>query len=605
MKRQTICLFALVGAVFITSCSHILYVGIPTGVEKPQETKKPLNTEDTGSPALKAPSVVVQEWVPSKDSKDRPSDGYFSITAIPDQNITDPTVARIGSSNYWSSEQASYTVTVEPKNFNYWTKGILYPVFTKSTTPDQKNTYIGSRKYVPILPWYPIDLLKGEEMLVFSYKGESSQTLELSTYVTAATSVAGLFAGGGVVSAFAARTATQTAMNTIQDVYKDIVGNMQKIEDTLDIEKKHIQSGNYYYELPMYYFRKGETDDKIKKARANRNDSSILFRIYFIVRYTRSVVGVGYDGPENGKEIPHAYLDLALDYLTYPWKFQTEPETEPQTKSLLERIAMPYPGILEELKGPNTAEACDKARKFIKAAGYSSSDQGALYGALLYVASGRNKNFLYDPKFYNPACFPLNDFGKLVLTVYPELYPPSPPWTEFTSRGFGEPDKSIYSAILSDVSLGMSFNRRDRAAGYIGPRLMKMVNFTSAGNFAGPNGSKTADEAIDELSKLNISQVGCFMPAEHIARGPRDPRGPRLIILSSKPDRKPIVGMITFTLDNELKAVSGVDIRNIDSAVVDYIEGKDTAGTPNFAATSKCADIVRNIRNDSVTMLEI
>jgi hypothetical protein len=146
--------------------------------------------------------------------------------------------------------------------------------------------------------------------------------------------------------------------------------------------------------------------------------------------------------------------------------------------------------------------------------------------------------------------------------------------------------------ILSDMAEGMSFNNRESATWYIGPRLMKEVQFTSAGDFAGHSGPKTPDEVIDELSQLSVSQIGCYMPAEHVE--PTSP-GPRLIILSSKSATKPIAGMITFTLDSQSKAISGVNIRNISSAMHSYIQSKDMAGNPYFVSTSKCADIFKKI----------
>ncbi len=181
------------------------------------------------------------------------------------------------------------------------------------------------------------------------------------------------------------------------------------------------------------------------------------------------------------------------------------------------------------------------------------------------IANNGKASFPSEGRFSNPECFPLNELGGLALNVYTtELFPPRPTTNEFTRWEFPEPAKRLYAEILSDIAQGMAFNRGDRAAGYIGPKLMPTVTFTSAGQFAGSSGSKTSDEAVDGRSKLNITQIGCFMPAEHIR--PSSP-GPRLIILSSPSGTGLIAGTVTFTLDDQTKAISGIDVRDISSEV--------------------------------------
>jgi hypothetical protein len=567
MKRQVVCILALLGAGFIMSCSHNLYPGKADSVAKlpPPE----------GRPA--------PAWVQSKDEAVGPADGYFRIAAIPDKSVTSASVACKDKRNFWSSEQANYAVTVKPQGFHYWTNDIAYPVYNKVITASDDNICEGHRDFVTILPWHPLTFDEYGNLFI-SYQGTSTQNLRLTNYMATAAGIAGLFSGGTVVTAFAAQESTKVAMDAVDKVYTDVTKSMNNLKEPLVITREDIQSGQFDYQLPMHYFKKNESPKSIDIFRENPQHPSVLFKINFYVYYRRSVIGVGNDGTPN--EIPLASLSNALTYLTF--------SANPQTKSFLERIAIPYPGLIDKLKDPNPDSACGEALKFIRSAGYSPSDQAALYGALLYVASDRDRNFLFSqPKFTSTDCWPRDEFGDQVLRVYRnDLSLPIPDTTEFTKQQFAESTKELYVGILSDIAQGITFNEKKGARGYIGYKVMENVTFRSAGHFDGPHGLKNSDEAIDELSKLGVTQAGCFMPAEIVS----DPAGPRLVFLSSTPDSKLIAGMVTFTLDSGKRAIAGVDIRDISPSVRAYILNNDAYGNPRFASNSKCADIIQKIK---------
>src|SRR5262249_54858828 len=184
MKRQVICLLVLLGAELLTSCTHNLYQG------KANKVDRQLLVDSHAQP--------VPAWVSSKTSSVRPSDGYFRIATIPDGGVTSPAEACRGKSTFWNSEQANYAVTVEPKDFRYWTSDIKYPVYNKVITASEEQICKGYRDFVYVLPWHPITLSNNERLFIH-YKGESNQSLKLTNYMATAAGVAGLFSGGGAV----------------------------------------------------------------------------------------------------------------------------------------------------------------------------------------------------------------------------------------------------------------------------------------------------------------------------------------------------------------------------------------------------------------------
>jgi hypothetical protein len=553
---------SLLFAATVTSCTHQMYPGKPVAV-----TKLPGGNS-------------VPAWVGSTDSNDRPTDGYFRIAAIADDGVTSRHGACIGSSNFLNSEKANYAVVATPVGFMYWTTHISYPLYSKVTTSSEENVCRGYRDYVIILPWHPIEFNNNLERINFKYTGQSVQNTHLTEYMASASAIAGLFSGGGAVAAFAAKETTKAAMSAIDNSYSRVTSSINEVSEPITINYDKIRSGKYNYKLPMLYFDSGESDKLIEQERKKSDSPYTLFNIDFLIDYTRSMVGVATDG---NNQLPHAYLSQASYYLTYT---PPTPSDNPAPKqSFLQTISTSYPGIIEKLAGPDKNQACREVRSLLRTSGYSPSDQGALYGALLYLANGSDSNFLLKSDIrFSDDCFPLNELGGNVLAVYPELALPPIRSDEFTQLQFGEPAKGRYLAFLKEVALGMSYNNNDKSGDLIGKHLAdNNISFTSSGTLSGHNGTKAKDEAVTTLTSLNVSRIGCFMPAEHFQN---DGHGPRLVLVSSD-DTAGV--MVTFRLDQSGKA-SAVEIADLNSDVSSYIK-KST----NFDRESQCVKIAAQL----------